>query len=463
MFLRKVTTKKNGREYVYVKLIESYRMEGKVKQRVMANFGSLDNLTPSKIKALIASLGKLHNEIEAGDNQLNNVDNIIPQMERLQQKLAQSKIRHVLEKTIRCPKLLEIAEALVAKSAVGGDVNLPIQDVCKKAGLSDGTNIQFYHVTKKLGQEEVRQDLFHHWLVNNSCDKKTATNIFIHIVPAVFKGAFYEGFVPEVFLMPEHYRKPLFVLLACDEKGAPVEFDYVEGLKHLAQQIELLVQRMKSQGKIQAVVLDAENCLAAASKNYLVAKIVPDAAKRLQEAAYFQGVQVQSRGQDKTKELQAKLAKTSAGLEMIKADILLGKITKESAIRKRAEAVLKDNDCRDMVSYRYDQSSNSFAYEIHEDRVSRKNRSEIVNTWCINDFSDKDGGLPERVGIHAGRFTEISDQLRIPLINVCAEYHYSPEIISGHILLEVLKCRLQEELNLSDQELRNGEYLKLCM
>ncbi|MEW6066195.1 hypothetical protein P378_03085 [Desulforamulus profundi] len=463
MFLRKVTTKKNGREYVYVKLIESYRMEGKVKQRVLANFGSLDNLTPGKIKSLIASLSKLHNEIETGDNQLTNVDNLVLQMESLQARLARSDIRHVMEKAIRCPKQLDLAQALVIKSAAGENVNLPIQDVCKRTGLCDGTNIQFYHVTKKLGQEEVRQALFHHWLLSSGCDKKSAKTVFIHIVPAVFKGAFYEGFVPEVFLLPEHYRKKLILLLACDEKGTPVEFEYAEGLKHLPQQVELLVQRMKNQARIQAVVLDAENYLSAGSKNYLVAGMMPDDEKHRQDTSYFQGVQVQSHGQDKTKELQAKLARTSAGLEMIKADILLGKLSRESAIRKRAAMVLKDNDCQDMVAYRYDQDSNSFAYEIKEEMVNRKNRSEIITTWGVKGFNTKEGSLPEWVGIHVGRFTEISDQLRIPLINVCAEYHYSPEIISGHILLEVIKSRLQEDNNIADQEVKSGECLGLCI
>ena len=61
-----------------------------------------------------------------------------------------------------------------------------------------------------------------------------------------------------------------------------------------------------------------------------------------------------------------------------------------------------------------------------------------------------------------GRFTEISDQLRFPLINVCDEYHYSPEIISGHILLEVIKSRLQEDNNIADQEVKSGEYLGMA-
>lgn len=49
MFLSKVTTRKKGKDYVYVKLIENFREDGKVKQRVLANYGSVENLSPGWI------------------------------------------------------------------------------------------------------------------------------------------------------------------------------------------------------------------------------------------------------------------------------------------------------------------------------------------------------------------------------------------------------------------------------
>lgn len=59
MFFRKVTSKSNGKEYTYLKLIENYREGNKVKQRVIANFGSLDKLTPDKVNGLITGLSKI--------------------------------------------------------------------------------------------------------------------------------------------------------------------------------------------------------------------------------------------------------------------------------------------------------------------------------------------------------------------------------------------------------------------
>lgn len=59
MFFRKIICRSNGKEYAYLKLIENYREGGKVKQRVLANLGNLDNLTPDKVESLISGLRKI--------------------------------------------------------------------------------------------------------------------------------------------------------------------------------------------------------------------------------------------------------------------------------------------------------------------------------------------------------------------------------------------------------------------
>ncbi|MHB8918416.1 MAG: IS1634 family transposase, partial [Desulfocucumaceae bacterium] len=59
MFFRKVTSKSNGKEYTYVKLIENYREGQKVKQRVIANLGNIEDLTPDKVHGLITGLSRI--------------------------------------------------------------------------------------------------------------------------------------------------------------------------------------------------------------------------------------------------------------------------------------------------------------------------------------------------------------------------------------------------------------------
>lgn len=59
MFFRKITTRSNDKEYTYVKLIENYRKGSKVKQRVVANLGNVEDLNPPRVHNLIVSLSKV--------------------------------------------------------------------------------------------------------------------------------------------------------------------------------------------------------------------------------------------------------------------------------------------------------------------------------------------------------------------------------------------------------------------
>lgn len=68
MFFRKVTSKSNGKEYTYVKLIENYREGNKVKQRVVANLGNIEDLTPEKVQGLISGLTRICGLYQDSDN-----------------------------------------------------------------------------------------------------------------------------------------------------------------------------------------------------------------------------------------------------------------------------------------------------------------------------------------------------------------------------------------------------------
>lgn len=59
MFFRKITSRTKGKEYNYLKLIENYREGNKVKQRVIANLGNLEDLTPEKVQVLISGLSRI--------------------------------------------------------------------------------------------------------------------------------------------------------------------------------------------------------------------------------------------------------------------------------------------------------------------------------------------------------------------------------------------------------------------
>ena len=60
MFTKRVTVKRGDKTYVYLKLVESYRDDGRVRQRVIANLGREDDLkTSGQLEALTASFARL--------------------------------------------------------------------------------------------------------------------------------------------------------------------------------------------------------------------------------------------------------------------------------------------------------------------------------------------------------------------------------------------------------------------
>jgi hypothetical protein len=60
LFFRKVVTRRHGRAYTYLKLIENYREDGKIKQRVIANLGNIERFSPERVQALIAGLARIY-------------------------------------------------------------------------------------------------------------------------------------------------------------------------------------------------------------------------------------------------------------------------------------------------------------------------------------------------------------------------------------------------------------------
>ncbi|RYD02297.1 hypothetical protein N752_26140 [Desulforamulus aquiferis] len=149
------------------------------------------------------------------------------------------------------------------------------------------------------------------------------------------------------------------------------------------------------------------------------------------------------------KEIQAGLARVSAGLENIKADIILGKLTKGNFIRKRADAVIKDNGCQNIVNYHFDEATQNLLYVINEQELQEKIRSKIVLTWKVKGEQLEQEVIRKLNGISVftDRFSIIRDQLRIPPMSIYVDYHYSPEIISGHIQLEIINQLIAGELD----------------
>ena len=64
MFVRVRRSVQNGRTYEYLQIVESYRKDGKVKQRIIANLGRREKLVAEgRVDALLRSLAKFSDKL----------------------------------------------------------------------------------------------------------------------------------------------------------------------------------------------------------------------------------------------------------------------------------------------------------------------------------------------------------------------------------------------------------------
>ncbi|MFZ5600251.1 MAG: hypothetical protein ACOY35_11880 [Bacillota bacterium] len=456
VFFRKITTKKNGKEYVYVKLIENYRQDGKVKQRVIANFGSVDNLSTDRINYLIASLRKLHNEIDTQAIEPKIPHNVASQAGELKRMLNNSQLKGAMVQLLG-ERACEVAEALIIKSITAGEVNKPVQEVCKNMGLVDATSLQFYNVLKSLGQDEAKEVLFKTRIGSAGGNDIIHKPGFVHIFKSTFEGSSFDVDMTGSVYMPQGYQKEILLLLACDNSGAPIDFEYIEESQEIPRQLSLLVKRLTKQFSENLIILDEEKLLnnheifptakpVSPVPEEIMAELTNGSMQK-DNNLFFQVFRYKQVSEGKIKEIRAKLAKVSAGLETIKADVLLGKLTKESNVRKKADSVIKSNQCENLVSYSFNEDDQSFSYRINEESLNQSKQSKLVTIWVVPNEATQEFKLEDGLEVKTDRFHVITDQLKIPPINLYVDYHYSPEIISGHIQLEIIKNQILNTMN----------------
>lgn len=452
MFFRKITTRKNGKEYVYVKLIENYRSNGRIKQRVVANFGSLENLSPQRISDLINSLQRLYQDIEQKQDNKPVVEDLLEQSAETIKTIRNCPMLEPLKQLFSATQY-QILEAIIIKSLIAPELNRPIQELCQQLGLVDASSIEFYNVLKKLGETEFRPLLDKVWLTGPGAKEEDYKVIYIHPINGIFKGATFLSDPTGNPYATENYQKEYVLWLAYNSQGVPLDFTRVEEMGQLKGQLNRLVQRLEDLLDCQVVVMDADGILTDIDVPYPVASLAKGLTRGVNPNQYysFQAIQIEPENEVKIKEIKANLAKVSAGLENIKADILLGKLTKENVIKKRAEAVIRTNGCQEMVSFFYNDTNKTLNYYIKDDVVEEKTKSLVTSQWVVPKEKFKDNINLPQVTIKNDRFRNITDQLNIPPINLYADFHYSREIISGHIALEIIKNQITMVANIPRQ------------
>jgi transposase len=156
LFFRKVTTKSGGKEYTYLKLIENYREGNKVKQRVIANLGNLENMTPDKVQSLIAGLSKICGLDTQFDQQLSNklvLDfGTVAAVNKIWQILhLDNHIRECID-TADSNSFSLMVKLLVLNQVIKNHQRLPLNVWCKKLYMPELQN-------KEISEEDYNETL----------------------------------------------------------------------------------------------------------------------------------------------------------------------------------------------------------------------------------------------------------------------------------------------------------------
>lgn len=125
MFTKRVTVKRGDKTYVYLKLVESYRDGGRVRQRVIANLGREDDLKASgQLEALAASFARLEPPMVGVRRDVGALLIVADLLERLD--LQRTVDRHVPQRGTAMLSCGEVITALIANRMCGPS---PLYDV----------------------------------------------------------------------------------------------------------------------------------------------------------------------------------------------------------------------------------------------------------------------------------------------------------------------------------------------
>jgi hypothetical protein len=118
MFTKRVTVKRGDKTYVYLKLVESYRDGGRVRQRVIANLGREDDLKASgQLEALAASFARLEPPMVGVRRDVGALLIVADLLERLD--LQRTVDRHVPQRGTAMLSCGEVITALIANRMCG--------------------------------------------------------------------------------------------------------------------------------------------------------------------------------------------------------------------------------------------------------------------------------------------------------------------------------------------------------
>ncbi len=489
MFFRKVVSRSNGKEYTYVKLIENYREGSKVKQRVIANLGNIEDLTPEKVQGLIAGLSRICGLETDSDDAAFETKKVLQfgdvlALHKVWTLLGINKIIQDLMGSEKSSVLPHLVEIMVMNQVIKPKSRKTLSDWYRSLYLPqlEGKNLSPEHFSRALDaltaiKEPLEKRIFQ--AIQNLFPAGSGT-IYCHLTRGFFDRAVNESAglrSGRSFIGRPPERKQVDMGILVNEKGIPLGHRMFMGSFADGDTVPKRVSQIKDQYAI-------DNCIFVGDQN-----IITDENVRLLVAygyEYIMGLEL--RFNLELGPLEDYLEMPSEKFEAIEDDLLyreiksaenryllcynpekaaesifilenrLNSIEKELAeIQKwvenkcsvnakanfyKAKNLLKDTFCRRYFECMYDEKMNKFNYRRRQDVIDREiSRSgKFVIKTNTRDLS------PLQIINAYTNYAEARDEFRLIKNNEAGPGDYTESRIRGYVFISVLAYLMEKAL-----------------
>ncbi|MCL6610742.1 MAG: IS1634 family transposase [Peptococcaceae bacterium] len=487
MFFRKVVSKSNGKEYTYVKLIENYREGSKVKQRVIANLGNIEDLTPEKVQGLITGLARICG-LETEDTSFETKKVLhfgdVLALHKVWSRLGINKIIRDLTGPEKPAILPHLAEIMVMNQVLKPKNSKTLSDWYRSLYLPqlEGRNLTPEHFSRALDaltaiKEPLEKEIFQ--AVQNLFPAESGT-VFCHLTRGFFERAAGEtsgqrGTRSFIGRPPDRKQVDLSILV--NEKGIPLGHRVFMGSFADGDTVPRRVSQIMDQYAVEKCIFVGDQ------------KIITEENVRLLVAygyEYIMGLELSYNRE--LGPLESHLEAPSEKFETIGDDLLyreieaagnryllccnpekaaenlfilenrLNSIEKELAeIQKwveskcsfnakanfyKAKNLLKDTFCRRYFEYTYDDKNNKFAYRRRQDVIDREiaRSGKFVIKTNARDLS------PVEIINAYTHYAEARDEFRLIKNIDTGPGDYTESRIRGYVFISVMAYLVEKAL-----------------
>lgn len=495
MFFRKVTSKSNGKEYTYVKLIENYREGNKVKQRVVANLGNIEDLTPDKVQGLITGLSRIcgispNLNLPMESKKVLHFGDVLA-IHKVWDTLGLSDVINSPETSEKSPiDLSLLTELMVMNQIIKPRSKQTIIEWYRCLYLPglEGQNLEcehFYNVLDHLNQsrEKIEEHLFKTMREKTNTDVNT---VFCQLIRGYFErqDGFTENNLKRYFLSGVAERKQVDMGILVTKDGIPIGHRMFLGHFSDGETVPRRITQIQQQYGIkncifvgdQNVITDENlQLLVTHGHQYIVGlemrfnhEIEPlknelrkpsQTFIKIQEDLFFKEINHGNtryllcfnprRALQKQHALENRLAAVEAELQKIH-DWVKEKCSKNAKITfYKATSVLKDVYCKRYFECSYDEKNYKFTYsrkqEIIDKELSLYGKF-VIRTNCQS-------LTPEEIIEAYNNHNEMRDQFRvINSFDLKSSERYTESRIRGHVFVCVLAYLLEKTMDVMLRE-----------